>query len=200
MLPIGTEPLVLADGTAISPVDGSVVSAQEEDFVEVPNYKEVQEEFVAKRRRISELPLAPKQMNVISVIIGYTLFGINDEDIGDILEIDKEQVERIKSSDNYQELMDTFTQNIATHDADNVRSLFSQQSVIAAQKITSMINSKSPHVAMTAARDVLDRAGHRPTDTINHKHTMEGGLTIRHIKPKDDDTITIDITPDGDNL
>lgn len=200
MLPIGTEPLVLADGTKVNPIDGTILLAQEEDFVEVPNYADVQQELVIKRKRISELPLPPKEMNAISVIIGYTLFGVTDEDIGVILAIDEEQIQRIKLSDNYQELLDTFTKNIVDNDSDNVRNLFAQQSVLAAQKITSMIHSPSPTVAMSAARDVLDRAGHRPADVVNHKHTMEGGLTIRHIKPSSEDKLVIDITPDGDSL
>ena len=200
MLPVGTEPLELADGTLIDPIDGSVVPTQEEEFVEVPNYQEVQRDYTARRRRISDLPLPPKEMNAISVIISYTLFGLADKDIATVLSIPTEQVERIKLSDHYKELMDTFVENIAVQDADHVRSLFSQQSIIAAQKITNLLNSNSPHVAMSAAKDVLDRAGHRPVDVINHKHTMEGGLTIRHIRKSEVEPLTIDVTPDGDSL
>jgi len=200
MLPIGTEPLVLADGTMISPLDGSVLSMQEASVVEVPNYAQVQKEFVIRKRRIADLPLPPKEMNAISVIIGYTLFGIEDEDIAEIIKIPIEQVIRIKESDNYKELVDTFTENIALHDADNVRSLFSQQSVVAASKITELLGSNSQMIAMSAAKDILDRAGHRPADVVNHRHTMEGGLTIRHIKPVTEDNPIIDITPDGDTL
>jgi hypothetical protein len=48
---------------------------------------------------------------------------------------------------------------------------------------------------MTAAKDVLDRAGQRPVDIIEHRHKMEGGLTIEYVDKKDD-IPTIDITPD----
>jgi hypothetical protein len=44
------------------------------------------------------------------------------------------------------------------------------------------------------AKDVLDRAGHRPADIIEHRHKMEGGLTIEYVEKKDD-IPTIDITP-----
>ena len=47
---------------------------------------------------------------------------------------------------------------------------------------------------MAAAKDVLDRAGHRPADVIEHKHSLEGGLTIEYIDHKDE-IPTIDITP-----
>lgn len=201
MLPIGTEPLILDDGTQIDPMDGSIIPTQEVGLTEVPSHTEIQKSIVVARKRISELPLPPKQMNIMSVIIGYTLFGINDEDIATLISVTPEQLGNIKSSDAYIEVRDTFVNNIIDSDSDNVRSLFSQQSIVAANKITSLLNSDSASVSMMAAKDVLDRAGHRPADTINHKHTLEGGLTIRYVKRQTEEVAPmIDITPDGESL
>jgi hypothetical protein len=47
---------------------------------------------------------------------------------------------------------------------------------------------------MFAAKDFLDRAGHRPADIVEHRHRMDGGLTIEIIrKDKDDVAPMIDM-------
>jgi hypothetical protein len=35
---------------------------------------------------------------------------------------------------------------------------------------------------MAAAKDVLDRSGHRPSDVVEHRHRMDGGLVIEIVK------------------
>ena len=85
MLPQGTEPLVLADGSKINPVNGSII--QEQVLIEVPNTEEIKREIIASKKRISDLPVPTAQMNTLSVIISYTLFGISDVDISNTLHL-----------------------------------------------------------------------------------------------------------------
>ena len=133
MLPQGTEPLVLADGTKISPIDGVVV--HNEMLVEVPNTEEMKREITASRMRISDLPVPTNQMNTFSVIISYTLFGISDEDISNILSIPLEQLIAVKESDTYSDLQSQFIKNILESDASNVRTMFVDKSRTAANKV-----------------------------------------------------------------
>ena len=132
MLPQGTEPLVLADGTKISPLDGAIV--KDEILVSVPNTEDIKREVVASRKRISDLPVPPKQMNTLSIIISYTLFGINDKDISTTLCIPLEQLEAIKSSDIYTSLQGQFVKNIVESDLQDVRGMFVDKSRSAATK------------------------------------------------------------------
>ncbi len=192
MLPQGTEPLILADGTEINPIDGLVVT--EDTLVEVPNTEQIKREIVAARKRISDLPVPPGQMNTLSVIISYSLFGINDEDISSTLFIPLEQVIAIKESDAYVNLQEQFLRNILESDLSSVRGMFVQNSRIAADKMFHLLNSNNEATQITAAKDVLDRAGHRPVDVIEHRHKMEGGLTIEYVDKKDD-VPPINITP-----
>lgn len=194
MLPQGTEPLVLADGTKINPVDGAVITDDALPLVEVPNTADIKREIVASRKRISDLLLPPSQMNTLSVILSYSLFGINDEDISMTLSIPLEQIETIKDSDAYLELHDQFVKNIIASDLSDVRGMFVDKSRIAAQKMFDLMNSESESTRMSASKDVLDRAGQRPVDVVEHRHKMEGGLTIKYVEKKDD-VPTIDITP-----
>ena len=191
MLPQGTEPLVLADGTKINPVDGHVVT--DEVLVEVPNTAELKREIVASRKRISDLPVPPSQMNTISVIISYSLFGITDEDISNTLLIPLEQLQAIKSSDVYAGLQQQLLKNIVESDLSDVRGLFVQKSRKAAKTMFDLLDSDSESTRGVAAKDVLDRAGQRPVDVVEHRHKMEGGLTIEYVEKKNDiPTIDVD--------
>ncbi len=192
MLPQGTEPLVLADGTKINPIDGSPIV---DDFlVEVPNSDQIKQEIVASRKRISDLPVPPSQMNTLSVIISYTLFGISDQDISLTLMIPLDQLLTIKESDSYKDLQAAFIKNILESDLSDVRGMFVQKSHTAANKMFQLLDSESEATRMVASKDILDRAGHRPADVIEHRHHMEGGLTIKYVDRKDDVPM-IDVTP-----
>ena len=193
-LVVGSEPLILADGTKIDPVNGSVI--HDEIFVEVPNTETIKQEIVAARKRINDLPVPPKQMNTLSIILSYSLFGLNDDDISYVLSISKEELENIKSSDVYIELRKTLVQNILESDANDVRGMFVQQSQAAAGVMfNAMVDqANGVNTRMAAAKDVLDRAGHRPADVVEHKHSLEGGLTIEYVDNKTEIPV-IDVTP-----
>jgi hypothetical protein len=195
MLPQGTEPLVLADGTKIDPENGHVVT--EETYVKVPNTAELKREITASRMRISDLPVPPNQMNTLSVILSYSLQGISDFDIATTLHIDEDKLVIIKASDPYKELQTTIIKNITESDLSDVRGMFVQHSRNAAQVMFDVVSDDEIGVTtkMVAAKDILDRAGQRPVDVVEHRHKMEGGLTIEYVEKKDD-MPTIDITPE----
>jgi hypothetical protein len=195
MLPIGTEPLVLADGTKISPIDGTIVT--DDIMVEVPNTEQLKREIVASRKKLTDLPLPPVQMNTLSVILSYTLQGISDYDICVVININETQLDNIKSSEAYKQLQDTIVKSIMESDLADVRSMFVDKSRVAAQKVFSLMDSESESMRMAASKDVLDRAGQRPADIIEHRHRIDGGLTIEYVEKKDNVPI-IDITPNGD--
>lgn len=195
MLPQGTEPLRLADGTEIDPTDGTVVPNNEPPLIEVPNTSDIQRQIVASRKRISDLPVPPAQMNTLSVIISYTLFGITDEDISNTLAIPLDQLKTIKASDAYDDLQQQLLKNILDSDASDVRNMFVAQSRNAADRMFSLLNSNNEATVGTAAKDILDRAGQRPVDVVEHRHKVEGGLTIEYVEKKDD-IPTIDLTPE----
>jgi len=195
MLPQGTEPLILADGTVINPQDGTVIQDDDVPLVEVPNNEMMQRDIVASRKRISDLPLPPDKMNTVSVIMSYTLFGIVDSDIANILSIPVNQIETIKASEIYKDLQGQFVNNIMESDASNVRGMFVQKSNAAAHTMFNLLGSNNEATRGSAAKDILDRAGHRPADVVEHRHSLEGGLTIEYVEKKDKDIPMIDITP-----
>ena len=184
-LPVGTEPLVLADGTIINPVDGSVVANSPALLIEIPNAEEAQRIVVAQRRRIADLPVPPKQLNTISVILTYSLMGVSDEDIGLQLGLSPEQVGRVKMSDAYAEITQVCTKNIIESDKDHVRNMFVANAKHAANKTFELLGSKRSDVAQRAADSILDRAGLRAVDVVEHRHKVEGGLRIEYVDKQD---------------
>ena len=195
MLPQGSEPLILADGTVISPENGNVIV--EEHVITVPNTVDIKREITASRMRVSDLPVPPDQMNTLSVIIGYSMMGVSDDDIANVIMIPLEQIKSIKLSDEYRLVQDGIVNNIMNSDSSSVRNMFVEGSRNAASLMVQVVNDSEMGIntRMSAAKDVLDRAGQRPVDVVEHRHKMEGGLTIEYVEKKDD-IPTIDITPE----
>jgi hypothetical protein len=154
-LPQGVEPLRLADGTLINPDGGAVIQPPLDVVVEVPNNAAIQREYIIKRRKIADLPVAPEKMTTISR-------------------------ERI-------------VHNIIESDNEGVRDMLSRGGVLAASRVLEGLNSANEAHQLASAKDILDRGGHRPADVVEHRHKVEGGLTIEHVKREDQAIPVIDI-------
>ena len=196
-LPIGTEPLVLADGTKINPLDGKIL--KDDILVEVPNTREIQRDIVAARKRIADLPLPPEQMNTLSLVMAYSVFGLSDKDISSVLSLSEDQVHNIKMNNVYNELQQNLVQSIIHSDATEVRDLFVLNSKTSAHLFIDTVKDPEMGIGtrLSAANNILDRAGHRPADIVEHRHKVEGGLRIEYVKKEEQDIPTIDITPEG---
>ncbi len=176
------EPLVLADGTLVSPQTGEVIKDEQETYVEVPNWADTQRQIVAARTRIADFPCPPSQMTSIGLVLFYSMMGISDDEIHHIIGLTVDQIGRIRVSDAYGEVQQTFLDKIVKHDIDDVRTMFVEGSRTAANKMMSLMDSESENMQLSAAKDVLDRAGQRPVDVIEHRMKVEGGLTIKYVK------------------
>lgn len=187
------EPLILADGTKIDPVTGDVITDPVADYIEVPNNQEAVQTVLNVRRRIDELPDIPKNMQGVSVILSYTLFGLSDDDIAIATGLTIEQVGNIKMSDTYTKFSDNIVEGLMKSEQSNVRDIISAGSRKAAQKVVNLVNSKHDALAFAAAKDILDRDGHRPADVIEHRHTMDDSLEIIVTYEKDNELPPIDV-------
>jgi len=194
-LATGVEPLTLADGTVINPANGAVVVDDSEDLIEVPSMRQMQREYVMTRRRIRDLPVPPNKLNTISMVLCYSLLGINDEDIAAVLNLEEAQVGRMRISDTFREIREEVVHSIIENDAESVRSMISQAGTLAATRVVEGLNSPNEVTRISSAKDLLDRGGHRPADVIEHKHKIEGGLKIEYVTKEENDIPIIDITP-----
>lgn len=180
-LPDADEPLELADGTKIDPATGKVIKPDAgSQFISVPAPSEAQRLVVKARKSISDLPLPPQQLSGVGLVAFYTLFGLSDTDISLALDsrISVEQIKNIKECEAYVEFMSTAKANIVNTETESVREIFATHATAAAQKVIELADSENDVLAFKASQDVLDRAGHRPADIVEHRHIMEDALHI----------------------
>lgn len=186
----GMEPLRLADGTMINPTNGKVIkpnsSPTPQGFVAVPSASEAIKTVTRVRKSLADLPAPPKQMNAISLIVFYSFIGLSDADIAIATGIDVDQIGRIKMLEAYATAQHDMIAAVQEHDTDDVRVLIAQSSKKAAKKINDMLDSESDALVFNAAKDILDRAGHRPVDVIDHRLSISGGVRIEYVKKEAD--------------
>lgn len=185
--------LTLADGTKIDTSTGKVFKdTKPSTFVRVPTNSQAVEEVTRIRMRMIDLPAPPAQMHGVAVIVAYTLMGLSDQDIMMALKLTESQLGRIKMSDAYAMSKQSVIDGILANDTDDVRMMFAQFAKTAASNVQALAHSEDEKVALKANQDILDRAGHRPADTVLHK--VEGGLRIEYIdkKPLPEDLVTIE--------
>lgn len=180
-LPRRDAPLQLADGRLVFP-DGRVAAADDPPLVEVPTHAEAQRIVTAARRKLSELPEVPRTMNAVSVVLSYTLFGLDDEEIAIATGLSVDQVGRIKVGDPYSQMREAVVQTVLDSETSVVRELFTKNARNAAQVVVRAMEEGTRADRIAAAKDILDRSGHRPSDVVEHRHRMDGGLVIEIVK------------------
>jgi hypothetical protein len=187
------EPLVLADGTKIDPTTGKKIVEKRPTYVEVPAPSTAQQMVIKANKSAADLPLPPKQMSAVGLVAFYTLFGLSDRDIALVVgnAMSVQQVQRIRELDVYKQFMEDAQKNILESERDNVRNMFQQHSRAAASKVIELANSDNDVLAFKASQDILDRAGHRPADVVEHRHRLENTLKIELIKRDDPKDIPI---------
>ena len=182
-LPRRETPLKLADGRIVMPNGVVAPLAQAEpEFIEVPTNTEAQRIVVAARRKLSELPELPKTMNTVSALLSYSLFGLDDEEIAIATGLSVEQIGRIKCGDAYTQMHSAIVRTILDSETDVVRDVFTQNASKAAKVVVAALDEGTRADRMAAARDILDRSGHRPSDVVEHRHRMDGGLVIEIVR------------------
>lgn len=193
-----SEPLRLADGSLVYP-GGRVVHPGNNargDFVEIPTHREAQRLITATRRRLADLPEMPKTMNAVGVILSYSLFGLDDEEIALATGLTIDQIGRIKVSDPYGQMHETVVRTVLDSETDVVRDMLSKNATRAASVMVEALDAGSRTDRMSAARDILDRSGHRPADVVEHRHRVDGGLVIEYVKRGVAEVPTIDMERD----
>lgn len=192
-----SQELTLADGTVINTTTGRPVSNDvPPGFVEVPRHSDAQKEVTRVRKRLADLPDVPEKMNVISVVAAYYLFGLEDWEIAHAVGCTEKQVGNMKMTAPFTEMIDAMRRNIVEGEAEDVRSMLAEGAHTAARTMIGAMQSPNEQNRIVAAKDVMDRAGFRPVDVVEHKHKIEGGLTIEYVKKggEEDDMPTIDLT------
>lgn len=161
-----------------------------DEFIEVDSHSDILRREISAQKRIMDLPLQGREMNTLSVVCSYELFGLSKEDISQLLGLSVDQISQIQMTEGYKSLMNQIAKNIYDRDQSNLRAGFLKHSKKALQRVVQLVEeADEDKVSLAAAQDLLDRAGFRPVDTIEHKHTMEGELKIVHVTKNENPVI-----------
>jgi hypothetical protein len=121
-------------------------------------------------------------MNAVSVVLSYTLFGLDDEEIAIATGLSVEQIGRLKVGEAYTQMHEAIVRTIVDSETDVVRDILAKNARNAAAVVVEALNAGNRSDRMAAARDILDRSGHRPADIVEHRHRVDGGLVIEYIR------------------
>ena len=160
-------------------------------LISVPTNVEIQERVVSVRRNMGDLPDLPAKMNTIGVVLSYELFGFSERDTATVTGLTDEQVGRIRMLDAYDTMRKNVIDAVIERDTDDVRDLFGQQSRFAANRVFDHMSSPDPAISLVASRDVLDRGGFGAKQITEHRHTLEGGLTIEYVTRNNSEDVPI---------
>jgi hypothetical protein len=153
------------------------------------------------RRGLVDLPADCKAVTTCGVVWLYFTLGINDAEIAEATGLKLSQVDMIKGLQLFQQLDTLLKDNLLALQNDNVQRRIDAMSATALDGLENILVDEETRPA-TKARvlmNMLDRAGFSPKQVMEHRHSLEGGLIIRHIRevaqPKQ--MPTIDVTPNG---
>lgn len=204
----------LADGTLIDPSTREPVHSALQSKKELPGEPNAEEDVEADeqeedfsavvvptaRRSVMDLSLPPAQMAMINNILVYTLWGLPDDEISMQCNCSVHHIHVIRDLDDYKRMHGALIDGLRAGYTDTVQGLIQDAAPKAARGIINDMKSKSADIRLAARRDILDRAGHRPADKVEHTHNIGNGseLVIRVIKQNDSNAIpTLDLTPNA---
>lgn len=199
MLRLANGKIVNADGTITDPKAEAEKEAErkanEDLLIKVAAENVARSLEVTVQRKLADMPAEPRVMNTVAVVLGYTLFGVSVAEIAIATSMSEEQVKSICAHDAYGKMRETIIQTIVNAETDNVRDMITSHSRHAAKSLVdTLLTTKSEANRIVVAKDILDRAGHRPADVVEHRHKMDGGLTIEIIhKDKRNEMPVIDL-------
>lgn len=156
----------------------------EDPFLQNPqNQKFVVNDF--KARSLSDIQTDYKNMNVVMIVLSYTIWGLPPAAIARILNIDVNQVQDVQSSELFEETRKELIESLRYAEQSTINGYLANKAFLAAQTIASeMSQTKDRDRAMKAAQDILDRSGFRPVDRVEHSHKFGDELRIVHVEDK----------------
>lgn len=177
------EPLRLADGTLVYADRVVTPQQQRKAMVEIPSNSEARDLVLNTRRKLADLPDIPRNLNAISVVLSYSLYGLDDEEISVALNISAQQVANIRAMPAYSKMYESVIESILEAEAGQVKDIFVQHTRKAARTFVDALDGvEVSGTQLHAANQILDRAGMRPTDVVEHRVRTENTLVIEVIK------------------
>lgn len=192
------QPLRLPDGTLISKNEDGTMDVKTEaqqkivaSMEEILSDVYVDEHVETYQRTLADIRLPKAELNPVMLVLSYAMWGLDEHSISRYLGISIEQVEAIQLSDVYISTRKQTLEAIRYAEASSIHGYISRNAITAAKTVVMNLVAKKPEVQLAAANSILDRAGFRPVDRVEHTVKFEDELRIVHLqqsKPIDIDT------------
>lgn len=201
----------LADGTLIDPSTRQPVVAQAtsvaDDIDEIGDdgaetLPDVSTIVPLARRSLHDLTLPPQHMAAINNVLVYTLWGLPDDEIAIQCGCDVVDIHTVRDLTEYRTMHDALIAGVRASYSASAHGVIAKHAVRAAHVVANTLGSSSKLLALSAAKDILDRSGHRPVDhasvNININKGNEDQLVIRVVREQDRPHIpTLDLRANG---
>lgn len=154
------------------------------------------------RRSLLDLTLDPQQMAMVNNVLVYTLWGLPDDEIAIQCHCTVPDVHVVRELDEYSRMHGALVDGIRQSYTASAHGVISRSAVVAANVVVSNLRSTSKRMQFDAARDILDRSGHRPVDhatvNVSLNKDNEDTLVIRVVRESDRPIVpTIDLRANG---
>lgn len=193
--------LRLADGSLIDPLTRAPLRPVEHgDGVEettVPSSIDTITPTV--RRSLHDLKLNKHQMAIINNVLVYTLWGLPDDEIAIQCSCEVMDVHAVRELTEYGYMHDALILGLRASYMATAHGIISNAAQHAANIVVNTVKKASGRMQFDAARDILDRSGHRPVDHSSVQVSINDGgddLVIRVVRESEKPVLpTIDMSP-----
>lgn len=160
------DPLVLPNGTVIQ--DPKI---RKQRVAALVNHLEPKDYRPRKQTSSKELPAPIGVMNPVALVFMYTLLGLGDREIGEVLGIGSGQVVEIRSHPAYADAFNAILQEFISTESEYIQSRIAAYSHIALETVTDIVvNGEQETNRLKASQDILDRGGIKIGDGKNGKN------------------------------
>lgn len=194
--------LRLADGTLIDPLTRSPIAGAEEGGgveTEQPPATIADTITPTVRRSLHDLKLSKHQMAIINNVLVYTLWGLPDDEIAIQCSCSLSDVHSVRELGEYGYMHDALIAGLRVNYMASAHGIISNAAEHAAKVVVNAARKSSGRMQFDAARDILDRSGHRPVDHASVQVNINDAgddLVIRVVRESEKPRIpTIDMSP-----
>lgn len=188
------DPLITSKGEQIEPVNKPVVqpqsSAVDAGTINPAEYRP------KKKRNVKELPGEARVITAVGAVFMYTMLGVGDREIADVLGMSVDQLKKLREHSVYGECFQIVHSDFISSSSDLLSSRIAAYSHTALRTVGQLAESaKKEEVRFRASADLLDRAGVRPKDQAERAIMDSNDLRIIVVdgtQKEDDLTVEVD--------
>lgn len=136
-----------------------------------------------KRRTIKELPALPGMLRGISCVFVYTVMGLSDREIGELLNISVTDVRQVRLTSGYEEVFNIVSAEFISAQSKHLSARIASYAENALTTVADLSqNGEKEETKLRASMDLLDRGGIRPKDVEQRTNQQGNELRITIVK------------------